>query len=38
MKKKKKYHPKLTAEEYEKKFGQRIGSLVNQSTSTIIRT
>jgi hypothetical protein len=34
-KKKKKYQPKLTAEEYEKLTGQGLGSLYNGSTSTV---
>jgi hypothetical protein len=34
-KKKKKYAPKMTAEEYENATGQKLGSLYNGSTSTV---
>ena len=34
-KKKNKFSPKLTAEEYEKTTGQRIGSLYNGHNSTV---
>jgi len=37
-KKKGKYSPKLTAEEYKELTGQGFGSLVNQSTSVINNT
>ena len=36
MRRKKKYATKLTAEEYEKLTGQRIGSLVNQGISNVV--
>ena len=35
MAKKKKYAPKLTAEEYEKLTGQRLGKLTGQQTSNV---
>lgn len=39
MKKKKgKYSPKLTAEEYKELTGQGLGSLVNQGTSVVNNT
>jgi hypothetical protein len=38
MARKKKYQPKLTAEEYEELTGQGLGSLVNQGTSVVNNT
>jgi len=38
MKKKKKYQPKLTAEEYEKLTGQKIGVLTGQGISNVTNT
>jgi hypothetical protein len=34
-KKKKKYQPKLTAEEYEELTGQRLGNLKEQSSAVV---
>lgn len=36
--KRKKYQPKLTAEEYKKLTGQGLGSLYNQGTSVVNNT
>lgn len=36
--KKKKWQPKLTAEEYEKLTGQKIGNLKGQGTSNVTNT
>jgi len=38
MAKKKKYQPKLTAEEYKALTGQRLGVLTGQGTSNVINT
>lgn len=38
MGRKKKYQPKLTAEEYKELTGQGLGSLVNQGTSVVNNT
>ncbi len=35
MKKKKKHQPKLTAEEYEEKTGQKLGVLTGNSDATV---
>ena len=35
MKNKKKYQPKMTAEEYEELTGQKLGQLTGQSSATV---
>ena len=35
MSKKKKYQPKMTAEEYERLTGQRLGNLKGQSSAVV---